>query len=955
MLQLLAFGTIPLLRVPVPPPAMPLGGAPPLPLALTSAPHGGMLMSAALVNGGTDFRALQLALTSTPALASAGPAIPYYCGLAAVADASLRHACRAVAFARAEWGSAMTSLIKLFQQLEAELPRFEPDKAVHDQLTSAARAFYPSSPVPSAAAELWRALTLGASSGAVQHWAETMVGEPGFAKAAKSVESACASLERLLVAHVARSAELALLCIEELTKCGSPGNAAAGDAHADNCMSDGFSALGLPSSDLASAIRTATQLVALCELARCYVAHARSTYGALFVWLRLLVRQFAASATSSGGVDDPLNTTAASAAGVSAEEIAKRRAQRVPTPQPAEMDLVSAALQPADQPYVAASSSAETSSASVSMRRKTATSSSASAAADPLGLGFSSSFGDDDGDGAEDAGLGDVNMETSFGSANDGKSSSAGGIDPLGLGFSSSLDDSGAAGTASASSGSGKPSVAAAASIRDSTSTAPRPRDPFLPFSLSSLLCGSSDDVITLRHLACEPMASYHSSDSGLASGRYDEEALVSGSSSSAASSCPPVSGTIAINSDLSADIIISSAESGAVSLGGTAIAFACRFRCIVGSVAEALSSGRSSDVGGVEINSSGTTNSILLGMPLSADPDDDGGGGGFNPMAFAMRMQQQSSSGNDEAPSVPLAGSDRLHARILSRATVAWFDDGPGWEWPQIEHNEGKVEAAAGDVPPIGAFGSHVALIPLSPELSPSAASVPTDSDGQSSSAVLVLRTTSSGYPDQPGSVTSAACILALPSASSRVTNGRYYGPAPGAVSAAVAAVEAAGGAFALAPSVASGDSRQVAVAMADFGSSSSSAELSLCLLGYRSLPLVPVPEHVTAAAASDVSFLLDHLTSCGAVAQWAAHVPRSRAIGPIPLAGLSGDGGGVSLRAYAAACDAVSLDVSGPRGSAVVGVGPCTSRRVILLDLAEDDDDNEEGEEEVAEKEVE
>lgn len=823
LLSLLAFGTLPVLRTPPPAPPMAFG-APPVTLALSAAPHGGSVLVASLANGGTDFRALQLSLVRTPSLPRLGEGLHLYTSLACVADAALRHAARGAAFAHCEWAAAMTALTRPFALLEEELPRFETRPARFASLAAASRAYYSSSPVPLATAELWRTLTVGASSGALQHWAEVSSGgEAGLGKAWKAVEAGCASVEQLLVGHIAPAAEAALLAADELRRAmdrASPGPSGEGY---------GLPGLGLPCSPQVDGIvRDATRLLRLAEAVRCGVALARSTYGALFVWLRLLVRHFACD------VGDDLNTTSA---GQAPEEAAKRRAARVPHPQPEEMALVQAALQPAGAPMEAASTGPSAPSAS--------------AASDPLGLGFSSAL---EASASDPLGLG-------FSSSLD--ACAAAPEDPLGLGFASSLD-----GTATGAAVSGGMPRATAVP----TAPASRRCDPFLPLSLSALL-GTSDDAADLRVLAATPMAGY-----GLGP---------------------------------SAKVLAGRAQ-GQASLPRCVYSLASQLHALVGTVCETVST--------VDRNTA-----HIVSVPLAACPSDEGGGG-FNPMAMAAMMA--GGSGSDApAPTV----SDRLHASVCGRACVTWYDDGADWAWPAGEEAEGLAPV------PTGAFGSHMAVIPISPELTPASEALPAYEDGAPPSAVLVLRAAGTGYPDElPASGGSdaaalSACLITLPS-SQRLLTGAYYGPAPGAVAAAVAAARASGGSYASEPTIASADNRQLTVVLGALSASdepSDGCAVTVAQLAYRDLTMAPVPAQVLAAAASDVTFLLEHLASAGAIARMGQAAPRRRDLGAASASARA------SLQGYAAACSAVCIDASGPRGCAALTLG---GARVVALDMEDD-----------------
>ena len=816
---LLAHGAIPLLRMPVPPPALACG-ARPLPLSLSASPTCASVLCASLVNGGGDFRALQLTLSTAPGLARLATALPQYVAVVAAVDAATKHAARAAAFARDEWAAAMRPLTQLLQALEAELPRFEPDARVAAAMGAAARAAYPASPVPLAAAELWRTLTVGASSGALQHWAETVAGgEAGLGKVWRAVEGACASVEQLLVLHVGRAADAALFAAEELR-----GAVAAAAAEGSRM---GCGVLGEPQQQqLAALVATAGQLGQAAELARAGVVVARATYGALFVWLRLLARRFTAD------FNDSLDWTDA---GQTPEAVAKRRAGRVPYPQPAEMALVQAALTPTHHGGGDDGVDADMDAPPP-------------AVADPLGLGLGGSpFAAPDGD-------------------------------PLGLGLSSGLHQTGGAAPAAldpdsvAQPSGGPPAVAAGV-------------DPFLSLSVSSVLGGASD-AVALRALAVTPMTAY-----------------------AGALPTTTTSGALA-----------------AAQLPAVVSHLARLLQSLVGSEAHAMSQ-------------RGATTATLLSLPLACDPDDDASRGGGAGGAVAVMMAAGGGGGGGDGAHV-YAASDRLHARMLSRAVVSCYDDGEGWEWPM-----GDGDSAGAPPCSAGVLGSHLVILPVAPEVTPAADALPPDGGGGSGRVgLLILRLALTEHPDSEASqVAMAACVVTLPP-SQRLLGGAFYGPAPGALAAAHAMADAAGGGFAVAPTVASDKSRQVTLVLGDHGANGGSPAVIVRQLQHRALPWVSVPAAVLAAGASDAAFLLEHLSDTaaqglGGLASLGDVATRSRILDTgVSIKPFAWNNSEVSLPALTTACAGISLDTSGPRGTAALVVN---GRRLVVLDMEEDEEE--------------
>lgn len=111
----------------------------------------------------------------------------------------------------------------------------------------------------------------------------------------------------------------------------------------------------------------------------------------------------------------------------------------------------------------------------------------------------------------------------------------------------------------------------------------------------------------------------------------------------------------------------------------------------------------------------------------------------------------------------------------------------------------------------------------------------------------------------------------------------------------------------------------------------------LLLAQLSYRDLTFHPLPGYSTAPLALVVA----ELARGGAAADVVARrrtipAPPDAVVAQLRLVSSGTGGGAERLAAYAAACAAVGVAASGPRGIAAVSV---RGRRVVVLDIEEDE----------------
>jgi hypothetical protein len=297
------------------------GPAPALSLVHLTTPLGGMLHGGGGGGGGT--------LPPHAALSLLARVLP-------LGDAAARMLGRAVGLLCREWASAQTAIGGAAKKLEAALRNSSSSAAEGDRARAVAARFFPHSPTPLAAAELWRTSAVGATpGGGLTHWLEVDMGESGLCKLARAVEAALAGMEALVVTRAVPALEHWLGgVVGPLVAASSAGGRAGaqgeggegeeweeeeggeeeegeewldggvgsgGDAsfftqersgwqEGRGGISPGEAVLGLAFGDLLALAEELTRLLELMQTLRCSLTHARAVYAALFLHLRLLLR-----------------------------------------------------------------------------------------------------------------------------------------------------------------------------------------------------------------------------------------------------------------------------------------------------------------------------------------------------------------------------------------------------------------------------------------------------------------------------------------------------------------------------------------------------------------------------------------------------------------------------------------------------------------------------------------
>ena len=186
-LEALVFGTVPVLRLPLPAPT----GC--TPLACAAAPHLGSLSALSFVttarsplddrNGSAS--CVSLLCCDTRAVARAGGLgrVLAAADLVAVMASCVAHCAASAAHAVAEWRCAASALARDMRLLEKAVADHHagPPHEVEEMRAVAARC-YPGSPVAFAASELYRLLNVGASGPGLGHCLEVDLPEAALAK-----------------------------------------------------------------------------------------------------------------------------------------------------------------------------------------------------------------------------------------------------------------------------------------------------------------------------------------------------------------------------------------------------------------------------------------------------------------------------------------------------------------------------------------------------------------------------------------------------------------------------------------------------------------------------------------------------------------------------------------------------------------------------------------------------
>ena len=221
----------------------------------------------------------------------------FRCAVAAqlcVLDAGVRHALRSAAFAATQWAAGVDApMASLLTKLDTAIHKFHEDgDASLAQLERVAASYFPQSRTPLALLELHRTHTIGATSGAVQYWAETMVGDAGFVAAQRSVENAISAVESICVVHIARALEAVMGAVATLHAMCMTENL----VHSQRV--DGVP-LEFSAAHLQCLESEVSHALAMVELVRCTVLHARRSHVAVLTYGRLTARRVAAAVSAS--------------------------------------------------------------------------------------------------------------------------------------------------------------------------------------------------------------------------------------------------------------------------------------------------------------------------------------------------------------------------------------------------------------------------------------------------------------------------------------------------------------------------------------------------------------------------------------------------------------------------------------------------------------------------------
>ena len=294
----------------------------------------------------------------------------------AFADACVKHVLRATALLRREWHALTATLSRPLGSLQRALlvQAAEPVEQLEH-----AKAWYPCATAPLALAELHRLACAGTLTPAVSEWLEGagtgraaadagVGGLRGLASLTASVDAASIAAEALLVTHIARSGEAALITAVALRE----------EARSrESRLSGGAGGSDVGRTKVASLDALATELshlLSLASVARAAASHARATHGALLAWLRATllhwdgaraaaearrkgaeaaaVRRATAAAGISGNALSS-KARAADAAALALELAARSPPPRSPPPVASDMALVEAVLAPAATPAAA--------------------------------------------------------------------------------------------------------------------------------------------------------------------------------------------------------------------------------------------------------------------------------------------------------------------------------------------------------------------------------------------------------------------------------------------------------------------------------------------------------------------------------------------------------------------------------------------------------------------------
>ena len=296
--------------------------------------------------------------------------------------------------------------------------------------------------------------------------------------------------------------------------------------------------------------------------------------------------------------------------------------------------------------------------------------------------------------------------------------------------------------------------------------------------------------------------------------------------------------------------------------------------------------------------------------------------------MTFACASPRALSAAVSPAqPAARFVYSSAAASRAAARASLVFFDDRslP----PSLElTSEGAAESSA-------AGGALLCVLPL-----PRTAAA-----SQRPRHVLLLRISTCG--------SGCGVVVELPPGA-RLLSTAPYSPLPGALAAAALAVATTAGAGYIArATLGSDDARSIVALLWTPDESASTAALSVARIDVRAAPWAIIPPTILRAQNSDGKLLAEWADAFAPRIELAELAPRVRELARAAVYGSSGwlpdRTGDDTVEREDADDDAlarlVALDSAGPRGVAVVLVGP-PIRKNFVVDCEDDEDSDEENE---------
>lgn len=297
--------------------------------------------------------------------------------------------------------------------------------------------------------------------------------------------------------------------------------------------------------------------------------------------------------------------------------------------------------------------------------------------------------------------------------------------------------------------------------------------------------------------------------------------------------------------------------------------------------------------------------------------------------MTFACASPRALSAAVPPAqPAARFVYASAAAARAAARASLIFFDD------RSLPPSVGSSSDSAGELSAAG--GALLCVIPL-----PHAAAT-ADSSSQELRRVFLLRISSNG--------SGCGVVVELPPGA-RLLATAPYSPLPGALAAALAVATTAGAGYIARATLGSDDARGIIALLWTPDESGSSSALSIARIDVRAAPWTIVPPALLRAQTADGRLLAEWAGTAAPRVELGALSPRVRELARAATFGCSG---WLSDRAADSAAERqdadddalarlVALDSAGPRGVAVVLVGP-PIRKCFVVDCEEDEDSDEE-----------